>query len=77
MKVCRLKPKQKVCFACLDYQISYGVHFECERCSKRDNTYYKIIKEGKTIFGKKYVVVLKDGVELKIKMDRVYDVKEV
>ena len=65
MKVCKLKPDRNECFDCIDYQITYGVHYECERCSKRDNTYYEIIREGRSIFGKPYVVILKDGAEVK------------
>lgn len=77
MKVCKLKPDINECLDCLDYQITYGIHYDCERCSKRDNTYYEIIREVKTFFGKKYVVILKDDAEVKVKMDRIYDVKEI
>lgn len=77
MKICKIKPDINECLECIDYQITCGVHYECERCSKRDNSYYTIVKEGRTLFGKKYVVIYKNGMELKVKMDRIYDVKEV
>ena len=76
MKVCKLKPDINKCLDCLDYQITHGVYFECERCDKRDDTYYEIIKENKTLFGKRYVVIKKNGKEVKVKADRIYDVKE-
>ena len=76
MKLCRLKPGYNKCCDCVDYQIAHKIVLNCDKCQERDDTYYEIIKEGKTLFGKKYVVILKDGVQLKVKMRDVFDIKK-
>lgn len=76
MKMCRLKPGYNICCNCIDYQIKNGLRLNCNDCEKRDMTYYPVIKEGRTLFGSKYVIILKDNVQLKIKMQDVFDIKE-
>lgn len=76
MKVCKVKPDYNVCCSCIDYQIDNHIVLNCDHCSERDKTDYEIVEEGHTFFYGDYVIVNKDGIKIKLKKKRVYDIRE-
>ena len=77
MKICKLKPEYNKCCDCLDNQIKNSIVLSCQECLLKDNRSYEIVKEGWNLFFGKYVVILKDDEYIKIKKNRVYDIKEI
>lgn len=75
MRVCRVKPDDNTCYACIDNRIDSNTFKNCKDCWE-DPYEYEILQLGVTFFGKPYAFVLHDGYIKKVPLHRLYNVRE-
>lgn len=76
MKLCKVKPERDTCLACVDIQCDHGVIEDCKEClaSRAD---YELLYVAVSVFGFPYAIVSKDGKAEKVRLNRIYDIREV
>ena len=75
MKVCKVMPKSSKCRVCLQTAVSYETDVNCDICEEK-HAYHEILQLVCDAKGKDYAFVLKDGKITKVKLSRIFDVKE-
>lgn len=75
MKVCKVNPKATTCRKCLGMAVSYDTDVNCEVCEEK-NKEYELLQFACDIDGNDYAFILREGKISKVKLHRVFDVKE-
>lgn len=75
MKVCKVNPKASTCRVCLQAAVMYDMEAICSKCEEK-NAEYELLQIACDVDGNDYAFLLKDGKINKVKLSRVFDVKE-
>lgn len=74
MKICKIRPKPRVCRDCLSIQTMCGVIDDCDRCCSND---YELITVGSNVLGDYAMILTNENTIISVPLSRVYDVREV
>lgn len=76
MKTCKVHPDKSACAACIATQEMFAQVEDCSKCDI-NTVEYELLLIGTDFWSGDYAMVQKDGKIQKVRLDRVYDAKEV
>lgn len=75
MKVCNIMPDIQTCLACSDTQITYNRVEDCGKCPFKSED-YELLTICVSLFGTPYAIVQLHGKPEKVRLSRVYNIRE-
>lgn len=77
MKICKVKPSKKECEICKINAFHMEESVDCDKCQFSNNVYELVALGYNRSIGDWAMVYREDGKIERVKLDRVYDVREV